>query len=211
MNLNKKTKIFTQLNVFQNVVWKNLFKPEWVKRYHYYYLSMSAIIVESAFIHHAFAIHTIIKNTYTEWGLLNILRPRQNGRYFADDIFKCIFLNVNAWISLKISLKFVPRVRINNIPSLIQIIAWRRPGDKPLSEPMMVSLLTHICVTRPQWVKMHNTLWFRRNTLSFIHSKRHIFTLKGEIWGVFCEFKIWCMFSPQHRCVQYHGMYVVHY
>ena len=33
-------------------------------------------------------------------------------------------------------------------------MAWRRPGDKPLSEPMMVSLLTHICVTRPQWVKM---------------------------------------------------------
>ena len=24
-------------------------------------------------------------------------------------------------------------------------MAWRRPGDKPLSEPMMVSLLTHIC------------------------------------------------------------------
>ena len=34
-------------------------------------------------------------------------------------------------------------------------MAWRRPGDKPLSEPMMVSLPTHICVTRPQWV---NTL-----------------------------------------------------
>ena len=31
-------------------------------------------------------------------------------------------------------------------------MAWRRPGDKPLSEPMMVSSLTHICVTRPQWV-----------------------------------------------------------
>ena len=31
-------------------------------------------------------------------------------------------------------------------------MACRRPGDKPLSEPMMVSLLTHICVTRPQWV-----------------------------------------------------------
>ena len=31
-------------------------------------------------------------------------------------------------------------------------MAWRRPGAKPLSEPMMVSLLTHICVTRPQWV-----------------------------------------------------------
>ena len=32
-------------------------------------------------------------------------------------------------------------------------MAWRRPGDKPLSEAMMVSLLTHICVARPQWVK----------------------------------------------------------
>ena len=32
-------------------------------------------------------------------------------------------------------------------------MAWRRPGDKPLSEPIMVSLLTHICVTRPQWVQ----------------------------------------------------------
>ena len=31
-------------------------------------------------------------------------------------------------------------------------MVWRRPGDKPLPEPMMVRLLTHICVTRPQWV-----------------------------------------------------------
>ena len=60
------------------------------------------------------------------------------------------FLNETARISLKISLKFVPKVRINNIPALVQIMAWRRPGDKPLSEPMMVSLLTHIRVTRPQ-------------------------------------------------------------
>ena len=34
-------------------------------------------------------------------------------------------------------------------------MAWRRPGDKPLSEPMMVSLPTRICVTRPQWVKVN--------------------------------------------------------
>ena len=79
------------------------------------------------------------------------LRPRQNGRYFAN-IFKCIFLNENVWISLEISLKFVPMVRISNIPALIQIMAWRRPGDKPLSESMMISLPTHIGVTRPQWV-----------------------------------------------------------
>ena len=41
---------------------------------------------------------------------------------------------------------------INNIPAMVQIMAWRRPGDKPLSEPMVVSLATHICVARPQWV-----------------------------------------------------------
>ena len=84
---------------------------------------------------------------------LNTLRPRQNGRRFADDIFKPIFLNENVRISIKISLKFVPKGPINNIPALVQIMAWRRSGDKPLSEPMLVRLLTHICVTRPQWVK----------------------------------------------------------
>ena len=83
---------------------------------------------------------------------LNTLRPRQNGRHFADDIFKYIFLNENIWISIKISLKFVPKGPINNIPALVQIMACRRPGDKPLSELIMASFLTHICVTRPQWV-----------------------------------------------------------
>ena len=85
--------------------------------------------------------------------LLNTLRPRQDGRRFPDDIFKSIFLNENVWISIRISLKFVAKGSINNIPPLVEIMAWRRSGDKPLSEPMMVSLLTHICVTRPQWVK----------------------------------------------------------
>ena len=83
----------------------------------------------------------------------NTLKPRRNRRYNADDIFKCIFLRENVWIPTKISLKFVPKGPINNIPALVQLMAWRRPGDKPLSEPMMVSLLTQICVTRPQWVK----------------------------------------------------------
>ena len=85
---------------------------------------------------------------------LTHLRPRQNGHHFADDIFKCIFLDENVWITIKISPKFVPQGPINNIPALVQIMAWRRPGDKPLSEPMMVRLPTNICATRPQWVKM---------------------------------------------------------
>ena len=69
---------------------------------------------------------------------LNTLRPTQNGRHFPDDIFESIFLNENIWIILKIWLKFVLKIRINNIPALVQIMAWRRAGDKPLSELMMV-------------------------------------------------------------------------
>ena len=76
--------------------------------------------------------------------IMNTLRPRQNGRHFADDIIKCIFLNGNVWISIKVSLKCVPKGPINKIPALVQIMAWRRPGDKPLSEPMMVRLPTQL-------------------------------------------------------------------
>ena len=90
---------------------------------------------------------------WTDSLYINSLRPRPNRRHFADDIFKCIFENENEWISPRISPKFVPKVRINNIPALVQIMAWRRPGDKPLSEPMMVNLPTHICVSRLQLVK----------------------------------------------------------
>ena len=56
----------------------------------------------------------------------------------ADDTFICKFVNENILISMTISLNFVPKGPINNIPALVQIMAWRRPGDKPLSEPMLV-------------------------------------------------------------------------
>ena len=68
---------------------------------------------------------------------INWLRPRQNRRHFADDVFKCNFLNENVWIPIKISQKFVPKGPSNNIPALVQIMAGRRTGNKPLSEPMM--------------------------------------------------------------------------
>ena len=83
--------------------------------------------------------------------LHRFIEAETNGRHFADDIFKCIFLNENVLIPIKISMKFVPKSSIENIPAMVQIMAWRRPGDKPLFEPMTVNLPTHICVTRPQW------------------------------------------------------------
>ena len=81
---------------------------------------------------------------------INTLRPRQNGRHFPDDIFKCIRLNENLWISMKISLSFVPENPCNNVPALVQIMAWYWKGNKP--KPMVVNSLTHVCVTWPQWV-----------------------------------------------------------
>ena len=68
---------------------------------------------------------------------VNALRPRENGHHFADDIFKFIFLNENFWILTTISLKYVPLGPIDNMAALVQIMAWRRIGKKPLSEPMM--------------------------------------------------------------------------
>ena len=65
------------------------------------------------------------------------------GRDKTAAILRTTFSNT-VWISLQTSLKFVPKVRINNIPALIQITAWRRPSGKPLSKPMMVSLLTQM-------------------------------------------------------------------
>ena len=81
---------------------------------------------------------------------------------------KRIFLNEKVWVSLKIPLKFVTKVRISNIPALAQIMAGRWLGDKLLSEPMFGRSLTLICVIRPQWIKpvWHiysdmNTLWYQ--------------------------------------------------
>ena len=136
----------------------------------------------------------------------NTLRPRQNGIHFADDMFKCIFWNENVWIPIEISLKFVPKGSINNNPALFQMMAWRRPGDKPLSEPMMVSSLTHICVTRPQLVK---TAWqlsnyFLRHPFlddyRYVHQiKRMEFNAKFSVIGIDYSAISYQLISCKHR------------
>ena len=115
---------------------------------------------------------------------VNTLRPRQNGRHFPDDIFEWIFWNENVWISINISLKFVPRGPMNNIPTLLRVMAWRRPGDKPLSEPMMVRLTTHICVTRPQWVKKWLSYSGHRVALVVHRAQKSVPDSAGE-WPTF--------------------------
>ena len=85
---------------------------------------------------------------------------------------------------MKISLTFVPKYPIHNILALVHIIAWCRLGAKPLSEPMMVSLLTHICITQPQWVNCSININFHQ--CSF-----HI-TFRTKSWHE----KAFCTTSP---------------
>ena len=77
----------------------------------------------------------------------------QKGGHIADDTFKRIFLNENGCILITISLKFVPKGPINNIPALVRIMAGHQSGDKPLSEPVMPKFIdAYICITQPQWI-----------------------------------------------------------
>ena len=63
--------------------------------------------------------------------------PRQIGRHFPNRIFKCIILNESVLVAIKMSQKFVCKGQIDNIPILVQIVAWRQKGDKPLPEQML--------------------------------------------------------------------------
>ena len=67
-------------------------------------------------------------------------------------------------------------------------MAWRRPGDTPLSEPMMVKFSIHICVTRPQWVKISSptyTIWYIPN---FYHYFCNTIWYMQNFYHYFCNF-----------------------
>ena len=81
---------------------------------------------------------------------LNSSPPGQNGRHFEDDTFKCIYMNENFCISIRISSNFALWSPIDNNPALVQVMAWRGT---------VVKSLTHICGTRGRWVnEMYSVL-----------------------------------------------------
>ena len=61
-------------------------------------------------------------------------------------------MNINEFW-LKINWRLLLKGPFNNIPTLLQIMACHWEGDKLLSEPTTVSLLTPICVAWPHWVE----------------------------------------------------------
>ena len=58
----------------------------------------------------------------------------QNGCLFADNNFRCIFVNEKFCFLVIILLKFVLKGPIDNDRTLVQIMAWHRIGDKTLSQ-----------------------------------------------------------------------------
>ena len=158
-------------------IWRNS-KNHWNCncKYILHYLTLGFFVLD----HILFVLYLDI----TSCLIFNTLRLRQNGRNFPDNIFKCISLNENVWILIKIVLKFVPKVWINNIPALVQIMAWHCPGNKPLSEPMIVSLPMHICVTRPQWVnKVRYNFRYQNSWSEGIQSNFSSWKLKLESYS----------------------------
>ena len=145
-HLQKNRKKFTLHGiVFVNVSWycseeKDLTYPV-AKNQKYYTIVSSVCCCPVSLRHQDISSHGI-----------NTLGLRQNSHHFRVNIFKCIFLNENVRISIEISLKFVPKGPINNIVGLFQIMTALTRGKAIISEPMMGRVLTHICVTRPQWV-----------------------------------------------------------
>ena len=62
----------------------------------------------------------------------------------ADDNYKCIFMNENDRILIRISLKCITRSPIDSKPALVQVMARRQTGKKPVSELMLNPVNWHI-------------------------------------------------------------------
>ena len=71
------------------------------------------------------------------WSRVNTLKPRQNGRRFADYILIIFFQNKSCYILIPISLRFVPMCPTDNSLALVQKMAWRLTGAMSLSETIM--------------------------------------------------------------------------
>ena len=121
------------------------------------YLTISTSVLEVPMVakkrqacglHFLYGTLDIRRNSMAKYDALT-LRQIQNGRDVTDDISKRILLNENVWIFIRFSPNFVSDGLTNNIPTLVHIIAWCRPGDRSLSEPMMVSLLMSWPVSWP--------------------------------------------------------------
>ena len=126
----------------------------------------------------------VMQLTWYQLQNLNTLRPRRNGRHFTHHIFKCIFFNENVWISIKFHWSLFLGVQLtifHHWLNLVQIMAWHRAGDKPLSEPMMDRLLSlNELKDRPQGyinhtMKQTHNIWYHQGVKLFLYSYKFLY------------------------------------
>ena len=79
---------------------------------------------------------------------------------------KCIFI--------QISWKIVPKGLIDDMSALVQVIAWRRTGNKPLPEPMMAPLTCRYATLGGNEFKL-NEAWLHIYMMHFIYIYIHIY------------------------------------
>ena len=84
---------------------------------------------------------------------INSSLPGQYGHRFADDLFRGNFVNERLCNLILISLKFVPMRTIDNKAALVQVMAWRWIGYKPLPEPMLTQFTDVLINRRPITVR----------------------------------------------------------
>ena len=78
----------------------------------------------------------------------------QFGGKMANDIFNYISFNENVWISIKMSLKFIPKGQVDNKSVLFQVMAWCHHATSHYLNQCWPSSLTHICDSPGRWVKV---------------------------------------------------------
>ena len=141
-------------DLLQGYLWSS--RPGQCMMYTYVYGAFGSQLIGSLWLCNTLTSDVLCHLTHWDWDKM-------------ATISQMTFLNAFSWIRIyiyiliKISTKFVPKVQIYNIPALVQMMAWHWLSDKPLSEPMMVSLLRHILslneLTRshPAILNFHNT------------------------------------------------------
>ena len=81
-----------------------------------------------------------------------LISPGQNGRHFADHIFRCIFINEKFWLGIHWCLF------LRSNWALVQVMAWRRTGVKPIPEPMLAQFTDAYMRHKGRWVDMLNDI-----------------------------------------------------
>ena len=149
-------------------------------------------------------VHGLVYPEYSGFSTRRVdtLRPRQNGHYFTDDVFKSIFVNENSWIPNTISLEFIPRCRINNMPALVRIMAWRhiqlwfRASDRDFRQfecdvrglcEVIAGKKTLWMIYNRSWAPVRNGVHHRE----FVFCRNHSLSLVTSQWNEYpVEYKL---------------------